>query len=653
MMTKADCSRARLVLLVLVASGWPQPASAQPVSAQPASAQPEAGQPAPAALPPPSADPGAPGITSAAPPAANVDTDADAGTEPPPEPQRSAVLLGAPSTSAGPFRPLLADLHARAEVVRELQSRIEGSPQLARSILNPQLFEASSDYRRALIDAAGTISSAAFADAPAVAKQYARSVIVERLTSEGRVIRQALVSEYRESVSLIERVTKATSTERSGLEQARNTTLNHLPVLLREYRENLKARERLNQRIQSDVDAFKRQLLDAAKFTSGLLEGVAEEYTQLRRSFGSTPTPEEQKQLTALRTYRRHLAELQKKQIQLLDEYGTDTVELRQDLITTTGDVSEALFDTDVASGLFKKWKTEMQSAIALNAVSFGLRAATVLLLLLAFVLVARLTRSLVRRALTRTTLSLSHLAAEFIVVMSGRVIVAIGIVVALAQLGLEVAPLLAGLGIASVVVGFALQDTLSNFASGMMILMYRPFDIGDVIEAGGASGTVQAMSLVSTSVLTFDNQMLIVPNKKIWGEVIRNYTHQATRRIDLTFAIGYREDLERAERVLNELVQTHPAILKDPAPIVRLHEIGEASLTFVVRPWVKTDDYWETYWFITREVKRRFDAEGLAIPVPQRDVRLVDARPAPNPPPSSPPDGEVEPQSVADPPAK
>lgn len=623
-MTKAFRSQATAVgLLVLVACGWSRPARAQnepaPAhSASAATAAPSAEPRAPAATSSSALPPASPGISAQPPPSAQQPPSAD--------PER------APPADAGPFQPLLADLHTRAGVVRDLRARIDGAPEIARSILNPQLFDASSDYRQALTDAVTTISSGAFADAPAAAKQQALKVVTERLAGEGRVLRQAVVAQYRESLALIEKARGAKQEERGNLELARNSALEHLPVLLHEYRENLKARARLKQEVRADENIFKRQLLDAAKFTTGLLKGIAQENAELRRSFGAAPKPEEQKQLTALRTYRKHLAELQRRQIQLLDEYGTDTVELRQDLITTTGDVSEAILDKDVVGGLFKKWKSDTQSAITENAVSFALRTVTVLVIVLAFVLVARLTRNLVRRALTRTTLSLSHLASDFIVAMSGRIIIVIGVVVGLAQLGLEVAPLLAGLGIAGVVMGFALQDTLSNFASGMMILMYRPFDIGDTIEAGGTVGKVQAMSLVSTSVLTFDNQMLIVPNNKIWGDVIRNLTHQTTRRVDLVFGIGYRDDMEHAERVLNDIVNTNPAVLIDPAPVVRVHELADSSVKFVVRPWVKTDDYWETYWSITREVKRRFDAEGISIPFPQRDVHLVGARPEPKP---------------------
>ena len=182
---------------------------------------------------------------------------------------------------------------------------------------------------------------------------------------------------------------------------------------------------------------------------------------------------------------------------------------------------------------------------------------------------------------------------------------------------------MIAGLGIAGFVAGFALQDTLSNFASGLMILLYRPFDVGDVIEAGGATGSVLSLTLVYTSVLTADNQMLIIPNNKIWGGVIRNVTHQANRRIDLEFRVSYADDIDRAESLLSSILRDSPRVLAEPAPMVRLHELGDSCAKFVVRPWVKTSEYWDAYWEITREVKRRFDAEGFSIPFPQQDLHI------------------------------
>jgi len=194
---------------------------------------------------------------------------------------------------------------------------------------------------------------------------------------------------------------------------------------------------------------------------------------------------------------------------------------------------------------------------------------------------------------------------------------------VALSQLGVSLGPLLAGLGIAGFIIGFALQDTLSNFASGMLILIYRPFDVGDFVEAGGVMGTVSHMSIVNTTFKTIDNQVLVVPNNKIWSSVITNVTAQRTRRVDLKITVSYSDDLNKVEQVLNSIVDEHDAVLDEPAPVIKLHELGDSGVMFVVRPWVKTEDYWPTYWDLLRSVKDRFDAEGITIPFPQRDVHM------------------------------
>ena len=130
-------------------------------------------------------------------------------------------------------------------------------------------------------------------------------------------------------------------------------------------------------------------------------------------------------------------------------------------------------------------------------------------------------------------------------------------------------------------------------------------------------------MNLVSTTIVTFDNQTLVVPNSRIWGDVIKNVTAQKVRRVDLVFGIGYDDDIEHAERVLHEIVLANEKVLKKPEPNIRLHTLADSSVNFVVRPWTKTDDYWDVYWEITREVKVRFDREGISIPFPQRDVHL------------------------------
>jgi small conductance mechanosensitive channel len=217
----------------------------------------------------------------------------------------------------------------------------------------------------------------------------------------------------------------------------------------------------------------------------------------------------------------------------------------------------------------------------------------------------------------------MSELLKNILVSTSGGLVMALGVLMALSSIGISLAPMLAGLGVAGFIVGFALQDSLGNFASGAMILIYRPFDVDDLVEVTGASGLVKKMNLVSTTILTLDNQTLVVPNSKIWGDVIKNVTAQKERRVDLEFGIAYDDDIELAERVLNEIVSAHDKILEDPEPRIKLHTLGDSSVNFIVRPWVKTDDYWDVYWDLTREVKMRFDREGISIPFPQRDVHV------------------------------
>jgi len=196
-------------------------------------------------------------------------------------------------------------------------------------------------------------------------------------------------------------------------------------------------------------------------------------------------------------------------------------------------------------------------------------------------------------------------------------------LMIAVSAMGVPVGPVLAVITAAGFVIGLALQGTLSNFASGLLILVYRPFDVGDAVEAGGVAGSVTAMNLMSTRIQTWDNKSMIVPNNQIWGSVITNITGTDRRRVDMVFGIGYGDSMDKAQAILEGIVQGHPSVLKDPAPIVKVHELGDSSVNFVVRPWVQPANYWGVYWDVTRKVKEEFDKEGVSIPFPQRDVHL------------------------------
>ncbi len=223
---------------------------------------------------------------------------------------------------------------------------------------------------------------------------------------------------------------------------------------------------------------------------------------------------------------------------------------------------------------------------------------------------------------------SVSQLLENFIKVAARRTVLIIGIIMTLPIVGINIGPVMALIGAAGLVVGLALQGTLSNFASGVLILIYRPYDINDVIEVGigGVTGIVNSMTLLCTTIKTLDNKLITVPNNNVWNDAITNITGSAVRRVDLVFGISYSDDFTIAQKIMKKILEDHPKVLSKPASMVRVHELADSSVNFICRPWVKTEDYWDVYWDITETVKQAFDAQGVSIPFPQRDVHLFPA---------------------------
>ncbi|WP_445774170.1 mechanosensitive ion channel family protein [Shewanella sp.] len=307
----------------------------------------------------------------------------------------------------------------------------------------------------------------------------------------------------------------------------------------------------------------------------------------------------------------------------ILESLGQNVSQIKQTLFSVSGDITQDVLNFSVASNLLQGWAKVIKDQTINNGPNLTFKILVFLFILFVTSLVAKVVTQIMAKTVRASKLQFSQLLQEFFISLSSKVVYALGLLIALSQLGFELGPLLAGFGIAGVIIGFALQDTLSNFASGMMILIYRPFDVGNLINAAGVTGRVSHMSLVSTTIKTLDNQRLIVPNNKIWGDTINNITAEHQRRVDMTFGISYSDNIEHAETILKSIVEQHPKVHPQPEPIVKLHTLGESSVDFIVRPWVKPDDYWEVYWDITRAVKMRFDAEGISIPFPQRDVHI------------------------------
>lgn len=196
-------------------------------------------------------------------------------------------------------------------------------------------------------------------------------------------------------------------------------------------------------------------------------------------------------------------------------------------------------------------------------------------------------------------------------------------IIAALSQLGIQTTSFIALLGAAGLAVGMALQGSLSNFAAGVMMIVFKPFKLGDVVDTGGTLGVVHEIGIFTTILKTPDNKTIIIPNAKVTSGNVVNYSAEDKRRVDLVIGCGYDDDIKKVNTVLMDILEKNEKILKDPAPVVALSELADSSVNFVVRPWVKTEDYWDVYFDVMQKVKLRFDEENISIPYPQNDVHL------------------------------
>lgn len=235
---------------------------------------------------------------------------------------------------------------------------------------------------------------------------------------------------------------------------------------------------------------------------------------------------------------------------------------------------------------------------------------------------VVKIVVNLVKKLLNRSG-KMDEMLINFVASILNAILLLFVIIASLDQLGVDTTSLVALIGAAGLAIGLALQGSMQNFAAGVMILVFKPFKSGDFIEAGGVTGIVEQVNIFSSTLRTGDNKEVIVPNGSIYGGAITNFSARDTRRIDMVFGIGYDDDIRKAKEILEKLVAEDDRILKDPAPVIALSELGDSSVNFVVRPWVNSADYWNVLWDMNEKVKLTFDAEGISIPYPQMDVHL------------------------------
>jgi len=374
-----------------------------------------------------------------------------------------------------------------------------------------------------------------------------------------------------------------------------------------------------------DVGLFDHRLADRAATIAARIELARDQRAALvrRSAKAGADTVTIQEEIDALDEKLHGTTMSLQSLVRVLETRNLPTDGYRRLLLETTGDIGEDILNPNVVGGVVADRWQKILDWLRQNSAGILVKLATILLVLFVFGILARLSRRLVQRALSASPVETTELLRRLLVGIAAKLVWLLGLLVVLSVVGVDVGPMLAGLGIAGFVLGFALQDTLSNFAAGLMIMFYHPFDVGDYVTAGGVKGVVHSVSLVSTVITTPDNQVMVVPNNKVWGDVINNVTAQDKRRVDLTFGIGYGDDIPKARAILEDILKSHDLVLDEPESVVRVHELGDSSVNFVCRPWCRTEDYWTVYWDVTEAVKQRFDAEGVSIPFPQRDVDI------------------------------
>ena len=255
---------------------------------------------------------------------------------------------------------------------------------------------------------------------------------------------------------------------------------------------------------------------------------------------------------------------------------------------------------------------------------NYGLQILGAIAILVAGRILAGLGGEVTRRALTRSKVdeSLVGFAASFV---KGGIIV-FAVIAALSKFGVQTTSFIAVIGAAGLAVGLALQGSLSNFAAGVLILLFRPFRVGDLVESSGSRGKVKEIGILATTLATPDNQKVILPNGGLMNSKIVNVNAYPTRRVDLVASISYSDDIEQARDVLHGILASHPQVLKDPEPVVEVLEMADSSVNLVVRPWVNTADYWAVNFDLNRSIKIELERNGLTIPFPQRDIHVFQA---------------------------
>ncbi|MGD8844885.1 MAG: mechanosensitive ion channel [Desulfobacteraceae bacterium] len=251
----------------------------------------------------------------------------------------------------------------------------------------------------------------------------------------------------------------------------------------------------------------------------------------------------------------------------------------------------------------------------------YGLKVLAAVVIFVVGRWIAKLLAGVIRKMMKKSNVDETIL--KFVGNMAYIALMAFVVLAALSQLGIQTTSFIAVLGAAGLAIGLALQGSLSNFAAGFLMIIFRPIRVGDVIEGAGTAGKVEEIAIFTTTLVTPDNKTVIIPNSALTGDNIVNWTVKGTRRVDLVMGIGYEDDIDKAKQIMHDVLAEDDRILEEPAAQIAMVELADSSVNFVVRPWVNASDYWGVYMDTTEKIKKAFDAAGISIPYPQRDVHV------------------------------
>jgi small conductance mechanosensitive channel len=532
--------------------------------------------------------------------------------------QAESTEESAEPTQEQVFEKALADIENLKRIIADLGSRVGKASGILQVALDSRLSKAQMELLEQNLSFTAAVVEQEEADSMS---ENLRQQAVEILGSQLKLAK-AFAGDIRDRIVFSEETLSAA--EQAAMYSRIFDQLDRMNRSYEIYIESLKLAQYFEMDVSKQEQLLKEDLAERAANGSILLELTIADVSALRASAAVVPDDVEiNARLNAAINHVSLIAGGIVAVLTMMESLGMETDIYQRQLLSVTGQITTDFFDMDILSSLLADWGNTLWISLAESGPGLFLNLILFLIIVFVSCKLANLAKRLTEKALQKPGVQLSQLLKRMILLIVRNTVLMIGVLIALSQVGISMGPLLAGLGVVGFIIGFALQDTLSNFAAGLLILLYRPFDVKDFIEVGDVSGLVNKMSLVNTTILTFDNQTIIVPNGKIWGDVIKNVTAQKVRRVDLVFGVSYTDDIPKTEKILQEVVAAHEAVLDEPETMIRMHELGDSSVNFMVRPWVKTEDYWETYWALTRAVKMRFDEEGISIPFPQRDVHL------------------------------